>query len=196
MRNHLHDCNYLKRRSTSREKKTTTRDLATTMANTFESEPNTSVTNCTCGHNYYVNQRNDDLSQEGDHRHHRSASSGQDEEHDEICSNSTIGTSLPLDTSFVQIPMMRTIPINNNTQHGNLNQMLHHTNKNSISDPAENNKNFDSDQRSNCNLNYTECVTKLYQAVSSTTDSVPSLCQQCVNRYGIFVPNIVLAFKW
>lgn len=164
------------------------------MANTFEYEPNTSVTNCTCGHNYAVNQRNDDPAQVGDHQQHHSASSNQ-EGHDGVCSNTTIDISLPLDTSFVQIPMMRTIPINNNTQRGNLNQMLHHSSGNSTSDPAENDKNFDTDQRSSCcNLNYTECVTKLYQAVSSTTDSVPSLCQQCVKRYDIFARNIDYGF--
>jgi hypothetical protein len=157
------------------------------MANTNEREHSTTTTNCTCGHNYAMNQRNDDLLQEGGDHQHESTSS--DQQNEQGISSTTIGTSFPLDTSFVQIPMMHTIPTNNYTQHGIRNQFSHHIIRNDTRGTDDNDKSFTAEQRccSSNNLSYTDYATQLFQAISSTTDSIPSLCQSCVQRYGIFI---------
>lgn len=152
---------------------------------TLQDEPNAanSATKCTCGHNYgseLLSHHNDkDPTQEGACQQRQSTSS---DRQNEFSTDDNKNMSLPLDTSFVQIPMMM---IHNSTQRTN-----HHTISRKIManhDSLENETNHtfekSSGKSSSCNVHYTNCVAQLYRAVSSTTDSLPSLCQECVQRY-------------
>lgn len=143
------------------------------MATTLNREPNattTSVTSlCTCGHNYAMNRDDDCLSQERERQEDQSDASDQQKER---C------TSLPLDTSFVEIPMIHTIPRVTSMQHSRRNGVS----PNIVAGSQEKleNENYP------CSHHYTHCITQLYQAVSSNTETVPSLCRKCVQRYCLF----------
>ncbi len=157
---------------------------------TFQGEPNATngATKCTCGHNYrseVSHHNDDDPTQEGECQQHRFTSS---DRQNELSTDDNKNMSLPLDTSFVQIPMMM---IHNSAQRTHHHPISRNNMANPDSLENETNHTFEQSTGSgnsrSCNVHYTNCVTQLYQAVSSTTDSLPSLCQECVQRYVSFM---------
>ena len=135
-------------------------------------------TTCTCGHNYAnTNHNNEDPSREGGPQQDQYKSSSDRHQEEGIYNTKT---ALPLDTSFVQIPMIHTIPSNYSSQRTSHDRITRGVASRGTPGSLENENN--SQQPCSSNVHYAHCITQLYQAASSETDSVPSLCQNCIQR--------------